>query len=692
MNLGRNAIWGLLGILAWTVLTILPDDLMVQADPLKVPAPYPPTITQKPSSSISPSAVSRDTPPNQEWTYHKTVDNQHPDGNEQQMMWLMNRARSNPPQEGAWLAATGDPLVEDAIQFFGVDLVLMQSEFDQYPARPPAAFDVRLYKAAKAHCDDLIARDTQDHVGQDLLIKQMGFYFDPYARVIAYSYAKSALFGHAAFNIDWGDDGDDDRTVGSGVQPDRAHRLTIMSLDNPETDYAIEDSDTNVGLAVVPCNAANKQVGPLVIAGDFCHASTAVVNQFNRFLVGTVWQDTNGNDQYDPGEGMGGITVAPDHGTYFAITADSGGYAIPITSEGTYDVTFSGPGIDPDETLPAVVGSDSVLLDLPYTSLPQVITDKASDITTNTSNLYGSVITFGHATEYYFEYGTTIAYGSSTSHDSTWVDGTVIAAVNGLAEDTIYHFRLVASNSRGTSYGDDQIFQTSATNPPPPQAITGAASEIDTDAAYLNGSVVTHGEATEYYFEYGTATTYGTKTDKKSATEDGTVSAPITGLAPYTVYHFRLVASNTLGTSAGDDQTFRTPLPTPKAVTGAASGLTADAADLNGSVVTYGQATKYYFQYGTTDAYGTDTAPQTVAADTDVTATVTSLTENTVYHFRLVASNSQGTSPDFGADQTFKTSVVTPSGDDTPDTTPSAGSSGGGGGGCFVRTMLDGDP
>ena len=42
--------------------------------------------------------------PSVEWEYHKTSDNRHPNGNEQQLMWLMNRARSNPIVEGIWFA------------------------------------------------------------------------------------------------------------------------------------------------------------------------------------------------------------------------------------------------------------------------------------------------------------------------------------------------------------------------------------------------------------------------------------------------------------------------------------------------------------------------------------------------------------------------------------------------------------
>jgi len=51
----------------------------------------------------------------------------------------------------------------------------------------------------------------------------------------------------------------------------------------------------------------------------------------------------NGNNRYDPGEGIGGVTVTSNAGTFYAVTSQSGGYAIPVTmAPGTYQVVFSG--------------------------------------------------------------------------------------------------------------------------------------------------------------------------------------------------------------------------------------------------------------------------------------------------------------------------------------------------------------
>lgn len=67
---------------------------------------------------------------------------------------------------------------------------------------------------------------------------------------------------------------------------------------------------------------------------------------------------------YDPGEGIGDVTVMPDQGTYYALTSNSGGYALPITAAGRYEVTFSGGGLSENVVATVMVGDDSVLLDL----------------------------------------------------------------------------------------------------------------------------------------------------------------------------------------------------------------------------------------------------------------------------------------------------------------------------------------
>jgi hypothetical protein len=89
--------------------------------------------------------------------------------------------------------------------------------------------------------------------------------------------------------------------------------------------------------------------------------------------------------------------------------------------------------------------------------------------------------------------------------------------------------------------------------------------------AQLNGTIdstVLH--PTTYWFDYGTTTAYGARTpDAPAPAPLGTqaVSAAIAGLRPAADYHFRLLARNAIGTTAGADATFRTPKATPRSLT-----------------------------------------------------------------------------------------------------------------------------
>ena len=60
------------------------------------------------------------------------------------------------------------------------------------------------------------------------------------------------------------------------------------------------------------------------------------------FVTGVVYQDTNGNGFYDPGEGIGGIRVEIPGTGFFAVTSPSGGYSVPVPGNGAYTATFSG--------------------------------------------------------------------------------------------------------------------------------------------------------------------------------------------------------------------------------------------------------------------------------------------------------------------------------------------------------------
>jgi hypothetical protein len=96
----------------------------------------------------------------------------------------------------------------------------------------------------------------------------------------------------------------------------------------------------------------------------------------------------------------------------------------------------------------------------------------------------------------------------------------------------------------------------------PPGVTTGGASGLKTTEATLAGSVVPNARPTTSHFEFGASPAYGASTPESPVGEGfdaSDVAAAISGLKPGTAIHYRLVATNGDGTTAGADATFNTP-------------------------------------------------------------------------------------------------------------------------------------
>ena len=203
-----------------------------------------------------------------------------------------------------------------------------------------------------------------------------------------------------------------------------------------------------------------------------------------------------------------------------------------------------------------------------------------------------------------------------------------------------------------------------------PSVLTGSTSAVHSTSVVLHGTVNPNGRSTTYYFQWGLTTAYGAVTTVRSA-GDGTKNVAVhrtaTGLIPGTLYHYRLVANNGSGQSVGTDHTFKTAgHPPPAVATGPASNVTATGATVTGILNPNGAETTYKFQYGPTTAYGVETLPVAVPAGhaiVPVSATLTSLSPRTVFHYRIVALHGTTVSS-VGIDQVFMTH---------PSTRPKAG-------------------
>ena len=144
-------------------------------------------------------------------------------------------------------------------------------------------------------------------------------------------------------------------------------------------------------------------------------------------------------------------------------------------------------------------------------------------------------------------------------------------------------------------------------------ATTGQASGIGGTTATLSGTVDPSGTNTTYRFEYGTsASSLAGKTGSigaGSGTSPVSVTANVSGLKAGAAYFFRLVATSAAGTGTGAEQSFTTlAVAKPTVTTGTASSVLTQTATLNGTVNPNGSDTTYYFEYGTTSAYGSRTS------------------------------------------------------------------------------------
>ncbi len=311
---------------------------------------------------------------------------------------------------------------------------------------------------------------------------------------------------------------------------------------------------------------------------------------------------------------------------------------------------------------------DAFVTKLPYQgSSPDVTTTAVTNITQTSSASGGNVTRDGGedvtARGVCWSMSANPTTGDSKTSDGTGT-GSFSSSITGLSpEQASYHVRAYATNSIGTSYGEDREFTT--TSLAASTVTTTAASSITATSASSGGNVTANGGASVTargvcWSTSANPTTADSKTSDGTGT--GSFTSSITGLLPNTTYHVRAYSTNSVGTSYGSDKTFSTEAAAPNATTDAASSLGANAGTLNGTVNANNESTTVTFEYGLTTSYGTTVtaaqSPVTGSSDTAVSKAISGLTANMTYHYRVVGQNATGTSN--GSDMTFTTNATAP--------------------------------
>lgn len=236
-----------------------------------------------------------------------------------------------------------------------------------------------------------------------------------------------------------------------------------------------------------------------------------------------------------------------------------------------------------------------------------------------------------------------------------------ICTVIGLKISTAYYIRAFATNSAGTSYGNQVTFTLF---PTAPQLNTTEVLQVGGGAA-TSGAIITSDGGAEItqkgicWATHTNPTIDDTYTTNGSGTDN--FSASLTGLQPNTLYYVRAYAINKIGVAYGVEKTILTnALPTLLATT-PATNIIATTATSGGEITDDGRTPIiargicWDIRMNPTIALATKTVDNTPGLGV-FTANMSGLTPETTYYVRAYATNAMGTS--YGTQISFRTRAV----------------------------------
>jgi uncharacterized protein (TIGR02145 family) len=291
--------------------------------------------------------------------------------------------------------------------------------------------------------------------------------------------------------------------------------------------------------------------------------------------------------------------------------------------------------------------------------IPSVTTTTVSNITATTAVSGGNITSDGGASV--TERGICWSTSANPSIDNNTIagasgTGSFVSSITGLTSNTTYYVRAYAKNSIGIAYGTQVSFTTTIILP---VVTTDAISAITATNATSGGTVTSEGGAPVTSRGVCWGTTSSPTLDNSKTTDGlgtGAFISSLTGLIHGTTYYVRAYATNSGGTSFGNEISFIAAIELPTLTTLAISNITSTTANSGGSITNDGGATV------TARGVCWSTSPNPTTSNdntTDATGTgsfvsnVTSLNPNTTYNVRAYATNAVGTS--YGNVIIFKT-------------------------------------
>jgi PKD domain/Glycosyl hydrolase family 26 len=283
------------------------------------------------------------------------------------------------------------------------------------------------------------------------------------------------------------------------------------------------------------------------------------------------------------------------------------------------------------------------------TERPSVAGPAGQSTSTTAATVHGLINPRGLDTTYQFSWGTTPAFGaSSTATDIGAGTANVQVSDNlsGLTPGTTYYWQLSAVSAAGTSLSPLMKLRTRGGAP----QVSSVTATLDSPAsATLAADVNPEDVDTTWYFEYGTTASYGSTSpgapaDIGSGTTSVAVSSELDGLPAGSTYYYALVATNAAGTTISPNHSLRTP--DPPTLAGVTSSQTSTTAQLLAGIDPHGLATTYRFQWGTSSgslssATGWSSAGSGTTGVRE-TVSLSGLQPDTTYYWDVTATNAAG--------------------------------------------------
>jgi len=316
-------------------------------------------------------------------------------------------------------------------------------------------------------------------------------------------------------------------------------------------------------------------------------------------------------------------SIGTNYGNKVSFTPYAATYVPIVTTSVPYNITSVG----------AIVGGNVTSDGGAYVSVKGVCWNTSPNPTTNNSNNN---------------------YGSGTGSYSYYQTG--------FSANTLYYVRAFATNSVGTSYGNQETFTTLA-NITTPTVTTTPSSNVTASTATSGGNVTSDGGATVSARGVCWSTSsYPTISDSKTSdgTGTGTFTSSITGLNSGATYYYRAYATNSAGTAYGANYSFSiVSITLPTVTTTSVTSYTSTSAIMGGNVTADGNATvtEKGVCYSISPNPTTNNFKMGLGNDTGVfSGTVNGLNQNSTYYVRAYAINSMGTA--YGNQVSFTTSII----------------------------------